>query len=252
MALDINGYNAAFKAFVDFAQQKMDAGETKAVARGEVQDKVFDGRVIKAATTDEAYAFTRSADEKYFNEVAREQFKRAIIDMFGGESNIPENVRKAMLLGDYGSGKPLTARRIMAVKNAIDADGTARARSADARQREFDASISKFSSPEVEAAALAKGYSKAELPRLAAAANLYAKEVHCSEADALADKAFKMDPKFVEALWLKADIAHSQMKFADEVGFPLLIRPKKSMPKLTTASSTFVKRLKPSRPFLVF
>ena len=37
------------------------------------------------------------------------------------------------------------------------------------------------------------------------------------EADALADKAFKMDPKFVEALWLKADIAHSQMKFADEV-----------------------------------
>jgi len=187
MALDINGYNAAFKAFTDFAQQKMDAGETKAVARGEVQNKVFDGRVIKAATTDEAYAFTRSADEKYFNEVAREQFKRAIIDMFGGESNIPESVRKAMLLGDYGSGKPLTARRIMAVKNAIDADGTARARSADARQREFDASISKFSSPEVEAAALAKGYSKAELPRLAAAANLYAKAVHCSEADALAE-----------------------------------------------------------------
>ena len=189
MALDINGYNAAFKAFTDFAQQKMDAGETKAVARGEVQNKVFDGRVIKAATTDEAYAFTRSADEKYFNEVAREQFKRAIIDMFGGESNIPESVRKAMLLGDYGSGKPLTARRIMAVKNAIDADGTARARSADARQREFDASISKFSSPEVEAAALAKGYSKAELPRLAAAANLYAKAVHCSEADALAEVA---------------------------------------------------------------
>ena len=187
MALDINGYNAAFKAFTDFAQQKMDAGETKAVARGEVQNKVFDGRVIKAATTDKAYAFTRSADEKYFNEVAREQFKRAIIDMFGGESNIPESVRKAMLLGDYGSGKPLTARRIMAVKNAIDADGTARARSADARQREFDASISKFSSPEVEAAALAKGYSKAELPRLAAAANLYVKVTHCSEADALAE-----------------------------------------------------------------
>ena len=189
MALDINGYNAAFKAFTDFAQQKMDAGETKAVARGEVQNKVFDGRVIKAATTDKSYAFTRSADEKYFNEVAREQFKRAIIDMFGGESNIPESVRKAMLLSDYGSGKPLTARRIMAVKNAIDADGTARARSADARQREFDASISKFSSPEVEAAALAKGYSKAELPRLAAAANLYAKAVHCSEADALAEVA---------------------------------------------------------------
>jgi hypothetical protein len=38
--------------------------------------------------------------------------------MFGSESRIPENVRKAMLLEDYGQGKPLTARRIMAVKQA--------------------------------------------------------------------------------------------------------------------------------------
>ena len=33
MALDINGYNATFKAFTDFAQAKVDAGQNKAIAR---------------------------------------------------------------------------------------------------------------------------------------------------------------------------------------------------------------------------
>lgn len=39
--------------------------------------------------------------------------------MFGGEAKIPKSVKKAMLLDDYGTGKPLTARRILAVKAAI-------------------------------------------------------------------------------------------------------------------------------------
>ena len=60
MALDINGYNAAFKAFADFAEAKVNAGETKAVARGEIQDNVFDGRVIKAATTTSHMSMRRS------------------------------------------------------------------------------------------------------------------------------------------------------------------------------------------------
>ena len=33
MALDINGYNATFKAFTDFATQSVEAGKSKAVAR---------------------------------------------------------------------------------------------------------------------------------------------------------------------------------------------------------------------------
>ena len=33
MALDINAYNATFKAFADFAKSQMDAGNEKAVAR---------------------------------------------------------------------------------------------------------------------------------------------------------------------------------------------------------------------------
>ena len=99
--------------------------------------------------------------------------------MFGGEDKIPAGVRDAMKLQDYGKGRPLTARRILAVKNAIDASGVL-------RQKAFDESISKFQDQAgMEKVALAKGYSKAELPRLAAAANLYARATGCSEADAL-------------------------------------------------------------------
>jgi hypothetical protein len=41
--------------------------------------------------------------------------------MFGCEEDIPDSVLKVMKLEDYGKGKPLTARRITAVKNAIEA-----------------------------------------------------------------------------------------------------------------------------------
>ena len=36
---------------------------------------------------------------------------------------------KPIPIADYGKGKPLTVRRIMAVKAAIDADGSAKVRS---------------------------------------------------------------------------------------------------------------------------
>ena len=67
----------------------------------------------------------RSATDATKNNEARKLFRDAVADMFGGEQNIPESVKTAMLLKDYGteenpSGKPLTARRIMAVKAEVD------------------------------------------------------------------------------------------------------------------------------------
>ena len=53
------------------------------------------------------------------------------------------------------------------------------------KQMAFAESISKFSGKDMEAAALAKGYSKGELPKLASAVNLYAQVKGCSEAEAL-------------------------------------------------------------------
>ena len=179
MPLDINGYNPAFNEFVKFAQRNVNAGDEKAIANAKIQ-KPLGGRKIVAVTnslTDEVHSWMRTSDEFIVNDRTRKLFKAAIINMFGGESKIPASVKKAMLLSDYDSGKPLTARRIMAVKAAIDADGTAKARSAKIALETF--------SPEVKTAALALGYFPKELPRLACAAHFYAQAMGVSEMDAM-------------------------------------------------------------------
>ncbi len=127
--------------------------------------------------TDEVHKWTRTKKEYKTNDDTRKLFKTAIVNMFGGESKIPESVKKAMLLSDYDSGSPLTARRILTVKAAIDADGTAKARSAILVLETF--------SPEVKAAARALGYFPKELPRLARAAHLYAQATGLNEMDAM-------------------------------------------------------------------
>ena len=123
MALDIN--NATFRAFTDFAAKNIEAGQNKAIARAsaDVQTGALAGRTVTASSTDSLrgiFKWFRAADDQKANDATRTIFKNAIIDMFGGESKIPASVKKAMLEADYGKGKPLTARRIMAVKVAID------------------------------------------------------------------------------------------------------------------------------------
>ena len=120
MPLDINGYNETFKAFVDFAKISEGAGEKKAIARASIDVKTgaLAGREVSASDTDSVrgiFKWFRASDEQKANNTTRKIFKDAIIDMFGGESKIPEAVKKAMILGDYDKGKPLTARRILAV-----------------------------------------------------------------------------------------------------------------------------------------
>ena len=167
MALDINGYNATFKAFTDFAAQSVNAGDAKAIARAGGEGALA-GRTITAAQGDSLrhiFKWTRSEANQAANNIARDLFKKAIIDMFGGVKNIPASVQKAMLMSDYGKGKPLTARRIMAVKTAIDATGVMK---------------QKGTEEVLQPAALAKGYSKGEMPKLAKAANLLAQVKGCS------------------------------------------------------------------------
>ena len=63
MALDINGYNAVFKSFADFAQQRVNANDAKAVVDAHVNR--LDGRRILAITqslTDEVHKWTRTND----------------------------------------------------------------------------------------------------------------------------------------------------------------------------------------------
>ena len=122
MPIDVNGYNNTFSAFVQFAQERVNAGEKKAIANIEITP--LGGRTIVASTTD-GVGFVgnlfRSRWDEVANDNARKLFLNAVTRMFGGRSNIPESVWKAINLQDYGRGAPLTARRIMAVKAAVDA-----------------------------------------------------------------------------------------------------------------------------------
>ncbi len=65
----------------------------------------------------------RSRDQQDLNNATRAVFKQAVIDIFGTSINdVPKKVQSAMCLSDYDCGKPLTARRILAVNKAIDAE----------------------------------------------------------------------------------------------------------------------------------
>ena len=184
MALDINGYNATFNSFVQFAQQRVDANDAKAIADADVHRQPLGGRRILAvsqARNDSVHNWTRMHDQYVVNDRTRAYFKAAIANIFGGEAMIPESVKKAMALDDYNAGKPLTARRILAVKAAIDAEGSARARA----QAQIDAKFGKFESEETRATARADGFTRSEMRKVAKAVNfLRAANPGMSEADA--------------------------------------------------------------------
>ena len=175
MALDISKYNGDFRAFVNFAKTQMDAGNEKAVARTGAGGAALGGRAIVAATTDRAFAFTRSQADKSANDIARDLFRQAVVDLFGGEANIPPSVKDALLLKDYGVGKPLTARRIAAVKTAIES-----------------LVGDKFSGDESIVKAKAAGFMDSEIPKLARIATLYQQATGCTNAEA---EAAALDPK---------------------------------------------------------
>ncbi len=131
----VDGYNANFSSFVNFAEQSVAAGAHKAVAN--VGDTLAGRKIsVCASKTDAAYsALSRSKADKTLNDQTRTLFRAAIAEMFGGEGHIPESVRSQMKIGDYGKGRPLTARRIMKVKEAIDAELAIRA---------FDETVERF------------------------------------------------------------------------------------------------------------
>ena len=113
--------SAQFAQFVRFANSTNLPDAENSVARLD-STTALGNRTIKAAgKEDSVHAFTRSSEAKRANDEVRDIFRKAVVDIFGGESRIPESVKKAMVLSDYGKGRPLTARRILAVRAAIDA-----------------------------------------------------------------------------------------------------------------------------------
>ncbi len=114
MALEIG--NDTFNMFGNFASRF--GADSKAVAM--ISTDPLGGRTIEANEADSVGKLFRGGMAKTMNNDVRALFKSSIEEMFGGAMHVPESVRKMMLEGDYNKGKPLTARRILAVKTAID------------------------------------------------------------------------------------------------------------------------------------
>ncbi len=112
-----------YQDFVNFATERIRVGKGKSIAEIDNGNSLLGARTISAAKSDGVGGFSalfRTRNRQSINDLTRELFKNAVIEVFGGESKIPESVKTAMNMQDYGKGKPLTARRIMAVKEAID------------------------------------------------------------------------------------------------------------------------------------
>ena len=170
-SLDTNGYNSAFRTFVEFAQMTHKDGYDSANAKATLNGRQL---TVSAMSLHETSAVMRKSSESAANEATRQMFRNAVIDMFGGIAKVPESVKKAMELDDYGHGRPLTARRILAVKTAIDADGTAK-----------KIALESFASADVKVEAQRRGFTDAELPKLARAAHFYAEAMGVDETAAM-------------------------------------------------------------------
>ena len=114
-----------YRRFVEFAQTHVNQGNGDAIARdgGAAAGGPLAGRTITvAADNDYVKQWFRPDNQQNANNIARDLFRRTIIDMFGGSmANVPQNVRDAMQLSNFNhGGHPLTARRIMFVKIEVD------------------------------------------------------------------------------------------------------------------------------------
>ena len=119
----INLDNAQFRQFVQFAERQANPANSEAIARVNSGGGALAGRTVSASDTDRVHHwnnfFRRSGANATENNDARALFREAVFSMFGGEANVPDSVKTAMRLEDYDKGKPLTARRIIAVRDAI-------------------------------------------------------------------------------------------------------------------------------------
>ena len=168
MALTIDLNNAQFRQFVDFASQAhRSRSDSKIAQLGQGVDGAnpLAGRTIVAKSSwDFVGNVGRRTASRATNDNVRELFRNTIVDIFGGESRIPASVKDAMKLADYGKGKPLTARRILAVKTAVAAE------------------VAKLE--QAKASALSEGFTKTEVATMAKVADFYSEATGCTKLDA--------------------------------------------------------------------
>ena len=112
------GINSNYEAFVNWA------GTHSANTIADASN--IDGKMVVSNKAGDGIGFRawcrRNAPQMNANNATRELFFAAVRDMFGGEAFIPQSVKDAMHFDTFKAekGKPLSARRINAVKVAIE------------------------------------------------------------------------------------------------------------------------------------
>ena len=114
MAVDFQA-QSRYDQFTDFATK---AAKEKTI----VATEHFGMHVVPKSKFDFIGNIGRSAASKAANDTVRSNFMDSVLGMFGvrDANDLPDSVKAAMKLDDYGKGKPLTARRVLAVKTAVD------------------------------------------------------------------------------------------------------------------------------------
>lgn len=113
-----------FNAAADYAQSIHDnptGGEDVVIHLQDGKELVCNYSQTDAPRSLSHFLFLRNDSEKRLNDDTRAVFKQAVIDIFGKSINdVPQSVQDAMELNNFdNSGRPLTARRILAVHTAI-------------------------------------------------------------------------------------------------------------------------------------
>jgi len=202
-ALDSTGKSLQFNEFVKAAEN---AASGKVVRfLGDADSATV--HEVAVTSSDKIGKLGRSTQIKTANDTTRAIFRQSIAAMFGGENKIPANVLTAMKTIDYGHGKPLSAKRIMLVKAAVEqslvlfpnqapkisAPMAGIPKYAGARVMLDPAATTGRAGNVLSAADVSKmGYAKIELKKLNDVATLYQKATNCTNADA--QKA-ALDPK---------------------------------------------------------
>ena len=109
------------ESFRGFALVRQIMGKEGSVIRAEESGSLAGRKVqLSVADNDRAFLpFFRSQDAKDANTRTRDIFFRLVAEEFGGEKNIPPSVKAVLTNFGGASSKPLTARRIVAVCNAV-------------------------------------------------------------------------------------------------------------------------------------
>ena len=80
MAIGIDGYNAVFRNFAQFAQRCSDGGAGKAVITAEEGQPLNGRRVVSISNTymDSVYVMRRGAEQKTTNDFTRALFRKTL------------------------------------------------------------------------------------------------------------------------------------------------------------------------------